>query len=293
MKRRLIVLLVLIISSTTLTAQRQIRIGYIDMDYILKNVPDYQEANQQLDKKIQKWAGEIALKQEKIKDLKEDLENERPLLTKDLIQERQDEIDYQQKKLQQYQQKRFGPEGDMIAQRREIVQPIQDEVFNAVQEIGKKREYDFIFDNSSEALMLFSANRHDISDQVLANITRNSKKIARTKDKEERKEKAEKGEPIYKSVKQAKKDKEEKEQRETEKKEKEAERKAEMEKRQNQRDSVRTARKQEYEERQEKIKQERQAKRDSLQKVRDKMMQERQQHRDSVMQDRQKAKKNR
>src|SRR5699024_5469670 len=183
----------------TVFAQReQNKIGYIDIDYILNELPDFKEANNELNQKIETWKGEIELKQEKIRGLKEDLENERPLLTQDLIDERQDEIDYYQKELQNYQQKRFGPEGDMIAQRRQIMQPIQDEVFNAVQEIGENREYDFIFDNSTDALMLFSAKRHDISDQILASIRRNSRKLSGPQ-----KEDSSNNLDEYKSVKQA------------------------------------------------------------------------------------------
>src|SRR5699024_1678439 len=129
MKTQLVILSVFLFlaTGTSMNAQRQNRIGYVDMDYILKNIPDYQEAMNRLNKKVQKWKGDIDMKQKEIDGLKEDLENERPLLTKDLIQEREDEIKYRQKKLQDYQQKRFGPEGDMVAQQRQIIKPIEDE----------------------------------------------------------------------------------------------------------------------------------------------------------------------
>lgn len=292
-KRLLILVAILLGFGFNVDAQRQNRIGYIDMNYILKNVPDYQEALQELDQKVQKWKGEIDLKKKKIKDLKQDLENERPLLTKDLIQDRQDEIDFQQKNLQDYQQQRFGPQGDMIAQRRQLIQPVQDEVFNAVQEIGKKREYDFIFDNSADALMLFSATRHDISDEVLAYITRSSKKIQRKKDTEKRKETVEKGEPIYKSVEKARKDKEEKESREAEIQEKKDERKAAMDKLQKERDSIQQARKDEMTKRREAVQKDREQRRDSLERERKRIRQKRKRQRDSIEQARKKEMENR
>lgn len=294
MKKRLLVLSITILAfGFNSNAQRQNRIGYIDMDYILKNVPDYQEANQQLDQRIQKWKGEIDLKKKKIEDLKQDLENERPLLTKDLIQERQDEIDYQQKKLQQYQQKRFGPQGDMIAQRRELLQPVQDEIFNAVQEIGKKREYDFIFENSADALMLFSATRHDISDQVLSQITRSSKKRERKEEMEKREEGMTRDEPVYKSVTKAREDKEEKEEREAEKQKKKEEREAALAERERQRDSIRDARKKSYEERQAKVLEERERRQDSIKKARKRIREERARRRDSIQNARKKERENR
>lgn len=261
MKKRLLILLVIMISWTTINAQRQIRIGYVDMDYIFDNVPDYREANQQLNKKIQQWKGQIELKKKSIKDLKDELDNERPLLTKDLIDERQDEIDYLEKKLQDYQQEKFGPEGAMIANERQIRQPIQDQIFNAVQEIGEKREYDFIFDSSADALMLFSANRHDISDQVLASITRNSKRTVKTdKNEDETKE----GEPIYKSVRQARIDKEDEDERQKARQEKLDARQAQIDERQQQRDSIIDARKT----KREKMQEEHQAERDSINNIR-------------------------
>lgn len=254
MKLKLFTFSLLLLIGINLFAQREPnKIGYIDMDYILDNISDYKEANAELDRKIEKWRGEIELEQQKIKSLKEDLENERPLLTQDLIDERQDEIDYYRKKLQDYQQERFGPEGDMVAQRRQIMQPIQDEVFNVVQEIGDKREYDFIFDSSADALMLFSASRHDISDQILASIRRSSRKVTGDQKEGEEKNKSE----DYKSVRQARLDKEETEKRESEKQAKLDERQALLEARQNERDSIRAARQAEFEARREQAKKDR------------------------------------
>ncbi|HLS29777.1 MAG TPA: OmpH family outer membrane protein [Flavobacteriaceae bacterium] len=254
MKTKLITISMFLLFCSTLFAQReQNKIGYVDMDYILENIPDYKEANNQLNQKIETWKGEIELQQQKIRDLKENLENERPLLTQDLIDERQDEIEYYQKKMLDYQQEKFGPEGDMIAQRRQILQPIQDEVFNAVQEIGDRREYDFIFDSSADALMLFSAPRHDISDQILAGIRRHSRKLTSRDNKAE--DTADEEE--YKSVIQARLDKEKEEERESLRQEKLDERQEMMDERQRKRDSTRAARQEQF-----------QARRDSLQRAR-------------------------
>jgi len=256
MEKKILTLGLMILFCSAVFAQReQNKIGYIDMEYILDNISDYKEANNELNRKIETWKGEIEQQQQKIRDLKENLENERPLLTQDLIDERQDEIDYYQRKMQEYQQQRFGPEGDMMAQRRQIMQPIQDEVFNAVQEIGEKREYDFIFDSSADALMLFSAKRHDISDQILAGIRRNSRKLTgRDKDSEVE---TDKGEEEYKSVIQARLDKEKEEEREALKQEKLDERQRMMDERQRQRDSIRAARQAQFQARRDSIQQQR------------------------------------
>lgn len=174
----------LLMSLQTVNAQRSIRIGYIDMDYILENVPEYQEASKQLEDKVNRWKGEIDTKLGKIDEMKKQLGNERPLLTQELIEERNEEISFEEEQILDYQQKRFGPGGDLSIQKRQLVEPVQDQVFNAVQEISANKKYDYVM-NKSEVLMLYAADRHDISDQVLRSITRSSKRKQINGKKEE------------------------------------------------------------------------------------------------------------
>lgn len=169
----------------TANAQRSIRIGYIDMDYILENVPEYQEASKQLDEKVNRWKGEIEGKLGEVDEMKKQLDNERPLLTKELIEERYEEITFEEEQILDYQQKRFGPGGDLAIQKRQLVEPVQDQVFNAVQEISTNKKYDYVFDKSADVVMLYSADRHDISDQVLRSITRSAKRKQINNRKEE------------------------------------------------------------------------------------------------------------
>ncbi len=151
---------------------RGIKIGYIDMEYILQNVPDYAEAKSQLEQKAQKWKQDIEEKKVEIAKLKDALKTERALLTKELIEEREEEIKFQETELLDFQQKKFGPDGDLIIQKAVLIKPIQDQVFTAVQDIADIKKYDYVFDKSSDLTMLFAAKRHDISDQVLRVITR-------------------------------------------------------------------------------------------------------------------------
>ncbi len=90
------------------------------------------------------------------------------------MSDREDEIKFEEKKILDYQQKRFGPNGDLITQKLQLVKPIQDQVFVAVQEIAKNRNYDLIFDKSADVITLYAADRLDVSDQVLRSITRAS-----------------------------------------------------------------------------------------------------------------------
>ena len=155
---------------------RGVKIGYIDMEYILQNVPDYSEAKSQLEQKAQKWKQDIELKKVEIAKLKDALKTERALLTKELIDEREEEIKFQEDELLDFQQKKFGPNGDLITQKAVLVKPIQDQVFTAVQDIAEAKKYDYVFDKSSDLTMLFAAKRHDISDQVIRVITRAEKR---------------------------------------------------------------------------------------------------------------------
>ena len=155
---------------------RGVKVGYIDMEYILEKVPDYAEAKNQLEQKAQKWKQEIEVKKVEINKLKETLKSEKVLLTKELLEEREEEIAFLETELLDFQQKKFGPNGDLIIQKAVLVKPIQDQVFNAVQDIAVAKKYDFVFDRSSDVTILFAAKRHDLSDQVVRAISRAEKR---------------------------------------------------------------------------------------------------------------------
>jgi len=196
MKKYILFLLVasLFIPNSGKAQTRGIKIGYIDMEYILEKVPDYAEAKNQLDQKAEKWKQEIETKKNDINKLKEALKTERVLLTKELIDEREEEINFQENELLEYTQKKFGPNGDLIVQKTVLIKPIQDQVFNAVQDIAEAKKYDYIFDKSSDLTMLFAAKKHDISDRVVQALTRAekreqmSKKQRKLEEEKERKQ---------------------------------------------------------------------------------------------------------
>ncbi|PVW17246.1 OmpH family outer membrane protein [Marixanthomonas spongiae] len=257
----------------TAQAQRGARIGYIDMEYILENVPEYQEASTQLEGKVQRWKKDIEKKNKEVEQMKLNLSNERVLLTQELIEEREEEIKILENEIMDYQQDRFGPNGDLMIQRRQLVQPIQDQVFNIVQEIAENKKYDFIFDKSADVVMLFAAERNDISDVVLRSINRAAKR-------EEAKTKREEREIERKEALSAEEEGAVTE-REQEIEDRKNEREKMMEERRRQRDSIRNARKAEIEKRRERILRERQARMDSIEKAREQKRKERSQNNDS------------
>lgn len=170
MKKILVFIALLSITANAQTA-RGVKIGYIDMEYILEKVPDYAEALNQLELKAQKWKQEIEVKRNEVTKLRETLKTEKILLTKELIEEREEEIAYLEKTLLEYQDKRFGPNGDLIIQKSVLVKPVQDQIFTIVQDVAEQRKFDFIFDKSSDLTMLFADKKHDISEFVVRKLT--------------------------------------------------------------------------------------------------------------------------
>ena len=263
MKTKVLLLLtVVLLLSLNVSAQRNgARIGYIDTEYILENIPEYQEATSQLENKVQKWKGEIDQRMSAIEQKRKDLSNEKALLTKELIEEREEDILFEEQEVLDYQQKRFGPNGDLVLQKKALIQPIQDQIFAAVQDIAEQRNYDFIFDKSADVVMLFSAQRYDLSDQVVRIITRTAKR-EQAKSKKERKQ-AEEEEIFPEEV------SPEQEERQKALDEKKAQRAAELEERRKQQEEAREARRKELEERRQKLLEEREKERQEKIKARE------------------------
>ena len=179
--------ILLFLTSNFIFAQRGIKIGYIDTEYILENLPEYNQISKRLEEKAGDWKKEVEERTRKIDQKKESLNSERILLTSEMIEEIEEEILIDEEELSEYQQKRFGPRGDLIIQKQQLIQPIQDQIFNAIRELAKSRNYDFIFDKSADIVMLYSDKRYDVSDQILRTISRanNRKKVDSRKDKRE------------------------------------------------------------------------------------------------------------
>ena len=186
MKKSYFFILLFLVSSFTFS-QRGVKIGYIDTEYILENLPEYNQVLERLENKADGWKKEIDDRMRKIEQKKESLNSERILLTNEMIEEIEQEILFEEEELSEYQQKRFGPRGDLIIQKQQLIQPIQDQIFNAIRELAKSKNYDFIFDKSTDIVMLYSDKRHDVSDLILRTISRanNRKKVDSGKDRRE------------------------------------------------------------------------------------------------------------
>ncbi|WP_299682350.1 OmpH family outer membrane protein [uncultured Tenacibaculum sp.] len=167
MKKINLTFVLLLFAVSVSVAQKNQRIAYIDMDYILQSIPQYIEAQNALNDKVAKWRSNLDKEARQIEVMKTDLANEKAILTQDLIEEREEDIQVKQDALRKLESLYFGPDGDMYILRKKLIQPIQDQVYNAVQTIASRKKYDFVFDKSSELVMLYSNKKHDISSLVL------------------------------------------------------------------------------------------------------------------------------
>jgi Skp family chaperone for outer membrane proteins len=168
-------------------AQRGVRLAYIDMDEILENVEEYKTAATLLDKNVANWKKDIELKKMELEGREEQLQAEKVLLTQELIEDRKLELQLFRSEIIDLQTKYFGPTGDYIQQKNNLLKPIQDQVLSIVRQIAQERKYDFVFDRSSDLVMLYSAKNYDISNLVLQRINAQERIKARKKQIEERK----------------------------------------------------------------------------------------------------------
>lgn len=142
----------------------------IDTRYILDKMPDYKEAQKQVDDIAGGWQKEIDAKQSELDKMYKDYESEQVMLSPELRQKREDQLFNKEKDLRDLQRKRFGFEGDLFKKRQELVKPIQDKVYNAVQKMAVQRGYDFVLDKSEGITIIFADPKLDKSEDVLRDL---------------------------------------------------------------------------------------------------------------------------
>ena len=154
-------------SVTTTQAQRY---GIVDTKYILDKMPEYKEAQKKLDQFSIQWQKEIDDKQALLDKMYKDFDAEQVMLSDELKKKREDELFVREKELRDLQRKRFGFEGDLFKKRQELVKPIQDKVYNAIQKIAVNRAFDFILDKSEGITVIFADPKLDRSEDVLKEL---------------------------------------------------------------------------------------------------------------------------
>lgn len=153
-----------VLSTAFINAQKY---AYIDSDYILENVPEYKEAKEKLDKLAERWMKEVEERNALIKVKKDNFTREEVLLPAEEKQKRKEEIEKMETEVMELQKMRFGVKGDYFQKRQELIKPIQDKVFEAIQEVASKKSFTFVFDKANQSNLVYADPKMDMSDAVL------------------------------------------------------------------------------------------------------------------------------
>ena len=162
--RRIIPLVLLVALVAPAGAQKY---ACVNTDYILKSVPEYTQALNKLNKYVEEWRKELESKQAEVDELRQQYQQEAYLLPDNLKQRRQDEIRTKEAELRSLQQQRFSPGGDLDQKRAELMKPVQDRIYNAIERVAREKNFAFVFDKAASATVLYMAEKYDISNQVL------------------------------------------------------------------------------------------------------------------------------
>ena len=146
------------------------KFAYVDTDYILNNIPEFNQAQDKLDEITKQWQEEIEAIYAEVDKMYRDYQTQEVLLTDEMKTKRENAIIVKEKSAKDLQKKRFGPEGDLYAKRQELIKPIQDKVYDAIQQLAANSKYAVIFDSSSDLIMLYSNPNLDKSDKILENL---------------------------------------------------------------------------------------------------------------------------
>ncbi len=162
-----VVMLAVLAFSLTASAQK---FALIDMDYILKNVPAYERANEQLNQYSRKWQAEVEALSKEAEDLYKSYQSEAVFLSAEQKTQREEAIVAKEREAQELKRKYFGPEGELFKKRESLMAPINEEIYNAVKEISESRGYSLILDRASDSGIIFASPRIDISAEVLQHL---------------------------------------------------------------------------------------------------------------------------
>lgn len=167
MKKLIFTLLAFVVAALAGSAQK---FALIDMEYILKNVPAYEMANEQLSQLSQRWQREVEAVSKEADAMYKQYLSDKVFLTEEQVKKREEEIVAKEQEATELRYKYFGPEGELHKKRQTLMKPIQDDVYNAVKKLSEERGYQAIFDRASSANIIYASPRIDVSNEVLAKL---------------------------------------------------------------------------------------------------------------------------
>ncbi len=167
LKKLIFAIAIIMMGTFSMEAQR---VASVDINKILDAQSDYLDAQRQLDELAARWRREIEVQQDKIKGLYSRYQAEQVLMSEDTRKQKEDEIVEEEKKLRESQRKKFGQEGDLFKKRQSLVQPIQERVYNAIEEYANEKGFDFILDVGGSSGIIFANERYDKTDDIIAKL---------------------------------------------------------------------------------------------------------------------------
>lgn len=165
--KKIMLMLVMVLSALTASAQK---FALVDMDYILKNIPAYERANEQLNQVLKKWQAEVEALNTEAQTMYKNYQNEAVFLSQEQKKKKQDDIMKKEKEASDLKRKYFGPDGELFKKRESLMTPIQEEIYNAVKEIAELRGYSLVIDRASDNGIVFGSPKIDISNEVLQKL---------------------------------------------------------------------------------------------------------------------------
>ncbi len=167
-KLHLILSIVILCLSSSVFAQ--LKIGFVDSDTIMDNLPDVQDTRQKLDQVIRDWQNELRGMESDYKKQKDDFDKSSLIMTDQTRTEAQKKLSELNNKISEFRDKKFGPNGELFQKQDELMKPVQNRIFNAIQEIATDEDLDFVFDRSGDILLLYAKNEYDITAKVLEKL---------------------------------------------------------------------------------------------------------------------------
>ena len=159
-----------LIGMFNVNAQANQKIAYVDTDYILQNIPEYSDAQEEINQMSLKWEKELKALRKKVDDMKREYQTESILLSEDQKKKKETAIDEKEQELAQPQMQYYGPQGELFTKRVELIQPIQEKIYNAINQVAMTKNYAFVLDKASGTTILYCNEKNDISDDVLDEI---------------------------------------------------------------------------------------------------------------------------
>jgi outer membrane protein len=169
-KSLLLLAFMLFLGMTTVNAQQNQKIAYVDSDYILENIPEYGDAQEEINQLSKQWEKEITQLFQEAQEMDREYQAESVLLSEDQKRKKKEAITAKRQEAETLRMQYYGPEGELYTKRAELIQPIQEKVYNAINTLAQLKNYAFVFDKASGTTMLYCNEKNDISDDVLDEI---------------------------------------------------------------------------------------------------------------------------